>query len=98
MSKPIYDRKLQGELIAQAKGLIKRLYDRNYVVYSQSGNGPYNVQLIEFGFVCSCADYVFRGVKCKHILSVEFSFVAASEQRRDIIKYMYVNGITLICF
>jgi hypothetical protein len=47
-------RREQGELIAQTKGSIKILDDRNYVVNSQSGNGFYNVQLTESGFVCSC--------------------------------------------
>jgi hypothetical protein len=32
-------RQQQGELIAQAKGSIRRLDDNNYVVNSQSGNG-----------------------------------------------------------
>ncbi|MFL6399444.1 MAG: hypothetical protein ACJ72J_07680 [Nitrososphaeraceae archaeon] len=41
---------------------------------SQSGNGAYNIQLTELGFVCSCADHEYRGVKCKHIHAIEFSF------------------------
>jgi hypothetical protein len=41
-------RRQQGELIAQAKGSIKRYDDRNYVVNSQSGNGYYNVHLVDF--------------------------------------------------
>src|SRR5215212_2037856 len=63
----------QGELIAQ-KGSIKRFDDRNYVVSSQSGSGSYNIQLTDLGFVCSCADHLYRGVKCKHIHAVEFSW------------------------
>jgi hypothetical protein len=59
MSKQVYDRKRQGELIAKAKGSIKRLDDRNYVVNSQSGNGYY------------CSDHVYRGVKCKHIHDID---------------------------
>ena len=66
-------RQQQGELIAQTKGSIKRLDDKNYLVNSQSGDGSYNLQLTEFGFVCTYADYVFRGVKCKHIHAVELS-------------------------
>ena len=63
-------RKQQGELIVQIKGSIERLDDRNYVVDSQSGNGSYNIQLTELGFVCSCADHLYRGVKCKNIHAV----------------------------
>jgi hypothetical protein len=33
----------------------------------------YEVQLTELGFVCSCADHMYRGVKCKHIHAVEFN-------------------------
>ena len=64
-------RREQGELIAQTKGSIKILDDRNYVVNSQSGNGFYNVQLTESGFVCSCTDRLYRGVKCKHIHAID---------------------------
>ena len=67
----VHDRKRQGELIAKAKGSIKRLDDRNYIVNSQSGDGLYTIQLTELGFVCSCADHVYRGVKCKHIIAIE---------------------------
>jgi hypothetical protein len=63
----------QGELISQIKGSIKRLDDKNYVVNTQLGNSSYNVQLTELGFVCSCADHLYRGVKCKHIHAIEFS-------------------------
>ena len=66
----VHDRKRQGELIAKAKGSIKRLDDRNYVVNSQSGNGFYNIQLTQSGITCSCPDYVYRGIKCKHIHAI----------------------------
>jgi hypothetical protein len=75
MSKQVFDRKQQGQLIARVKGSIKRLDDRNYVVNSQSGNGSYyNIQLTELGFVCSCADYMYRSVKCKNTHAMEFSW------------------------
>jgi len=64
-------RRQQGELIDQTKGSIKKLDESNYVVNSQSGKGSYNVQLTESGFVCSCADHVYRGIKCKHIHAIE---------------------------
>ena len=70
-------REQQGELIARAKGSIKRLDDKTYIVHSQSGNDSYIIQLTESDFVCSCPDFMYRSVKCKHIHDVEFSFVAA---------------------
>jgi putative transposase len=33
----------------------------------------YKIIIISIGWVCSCADHMFRGVKCKHIYSVEFT-------------------------
>jgi putative transposase len=84
MSKQIPDRKEQGELIAQAKGSVKRL-DKYYVVTSQTGNGSYNVELTELGFICSCPDHLYRGVKCKHIHAVEFSFAIREQVRNEII-------------
>src|ERR687887_160867 len=85
MSKQITDRQQQGQLIAQAKGAIKRLDDKNYVVASQSNNGSYNIQVNELGFVCSCPDHVYRGVKCKHIHAVELSFAIRKEVKNEII-------------
>jgi uncharacterized Zn finger protein len=65
-------------IIAKAKGSTKRLDDRNYVVYSQSGNASYNVYLTNLSFACSCPDQMYRDTKCKHIHAVEFSFIGAS--------------------
>jgi putative transposase len=69
----ILRREQQGELIAQAKESIKKLGDKSYVVNSQSGNGSYNVQLTQLGFMCSCPDSTYRSVKCKHIHAVELA-------------------------
>jgi len=83
--KTIIQLKQQGQLIAQAEGSVKRLDDKNYVVTSQSGNDSYNVQLTELGFICSCADHVYRGVKYKHIHAVEFSFAIREQVKNEII-------------
>ncbi len=71
MTKQVYDRKQQGELIAQAQGSIERLDDKTYLVTSQSRNTRYRVRLIESDLVCSCPDYNYRGVKCKHIHAID---------------------------
>jgi transposase-like protein len=88
------NRQQQGELIAQTKGSVKRINDVNYIVASQSGNTSYNIQLTELGFVCSCPDHIYRGIKCKHIHAVEFSF-ALREQVKNEIIIQPVNS--LIC-
>jgi hypothetical protein len=68
-------REQQGELIARAKGAIKRLDDRNYIVNSQSGNGSYNIRLTEAGVVCSCPDQLYRGTKCKQTAWVKLILI-----------------------
>ena len=79
MSKQINRCEQQGYLIAEIKGSIKRIDDLTYVVSSQSGNGSYEVLSTELGWVCSCPDHTFRGVKCKHIYAVELSFALRKE-------------------
>ena len=49
---------------------VKRLNDRNYQVLRDE---VYKKLITSIGWVCSCADHMFRGVKCKHIYAVEFS-------------------------
>ena len=46
---------------------------------SQNGNGGYDVCSTDLGWVCSCPDHKFRGVKCKHIFAVEISFALRKE-------------------
>jgi hypothetical protein len=97
----IIRRQQQEELIAQAKESIKKLDDKSYVVHSQSGNGSYNIQIIEQGFVCSCADHLYRDVKCKHIHAVEFCFVAAfpdCQKHDSIVIEKQTNSTFLLCF
>jgi hypothetical protein len=76
MSKQLIERKERGRLIAQANGLVKRNSETSYIVSSQSDNG--SVKATELG----CQDSTYRGVKCKHIHAVEFSFVAASPEQK----------------
>ena len=52
---------------------VKRINDKNYQVKSSTHNEVYKILVTSIGWVCSCADHMFRGVKCKHIYAVEFS-------------------------
>jgi putative transposase len=52
---------------------VKRLDERNYQVKSLTRDEVYKILITSIGWVCSCADHMFRGVKCKHIYAVEFS-------------------------
>lgn len=46
---------------------VRRINKHLYRVKSQSGNGNYHVNFTKIGFSCSCPDYTYRGVKCKHV-------------------------------
>ena len=67
------DRKQLGQTIAQTFRAVRRVSAIRYRVKSQSGNGKYEVKQTDLGWVCSCADHKYRGVRCKHIYAVEFS-------------------------
>jgi transposase-like protein len=66
-------REQRGQSIAQIDGSVTRIDENCYKVKSQSSNGEYDVISTESGFICSCCDHTYRGVKCKHIFAVEFS-------------------------
>src|SRR5438034_6043515 len=55
----------EGMVIANISGAINRIDETKYVVKSQNGNGDYDVCSTELGWVCSCPDHKFRGVKCR---------------------------------
>jgi transposase-like protein len=79
MSKTAINRQQFGLAIANIIGAVKRKSDSIYRVESQSGNGGYEVNSTDLGWVCSCPDHKFRGVKCKHIFAVEISFALHKE-------------------
>jgi transposase-like protein len=76
---------MHGQVIARAKRAIKRINQFRYFVKSQSGNGKYEVRQTNLGWVCNCADHKFRGVRCKHIYAVEFSYTIRETVRQEII-------------
>ncbi len=79
------NREQQGQLIAQNNGSVKRINEKEYVVNSQSNGGTYHVHMSGLGWVCSCPDHKFRGVKCKHIHAVEFSFALREQVKKEIV-------------
>ncbi|HXS60100.1 MAG TPA: hypothetical protein VN703_04750 [Candidatus Sulfopaludibacter sp.] len=83
------DREESGRLL-QAN--VKRLNDRNYEVKSLTRNEIYKILVTSIGWVCSCADPMFRGVKCKHIYAVEFSL----ELRETIKKEIVIQPVTTL--
>jgi putative transposase len=79
MNKTAINRQQEGLIIANISGAIKRINESKYIVKSQNGNGDYDVCSTDLGWVCSCPDHKFRGVKCKHIFGVEISFALRKE-------------------
>ncbi len=64
----------RGKAIAEKQGQIIRINDQSYKVKSQSSDTLYDVKSTEIGWKCTCPDHTTRGVQCKHIFSVIFSF------------------------
>src|SRR5580700_3166264 len=67
-------REIKGREICEKKTMIRRVNAFKYEVKSQAGNGLYEVIANNYGWNCSCPDYKYRALKCKHIWAVEFSF------------------------
>ena len=78
-------RKLKGQEMAKQVDCLKRIDDYRYQIKSQSSNAIYEINSTELGFVCSCPDHKFRGVKCKHIYCVEFSLQIRQTVKEQVI-------------
>src|SRR5207302_900980 len=66
-------RKIRGQAIAQVESNVRRISEHEYRVKSQSSDGEYQILSGEFGWLCNCADAMFRDQKCKHIFAVQLS-------------------------
>jgi putative transposase len=79
------DRKQLGQTIAQTFRAVRRVSAIRYRIKSQSGNGKYEVNQTNLGWVCSCADHKFHGIRCKHIFAVEFSYAIRETVRQEVV-------------
>ncbi|MGH9978938.1 MAG: SWIM zinc finger family protein [Nitrososphaeraceae archaeon] len=79
------DRQQRGELIAKARRNLKRINKLTYRVRSQTNGGYYHVRTTGIGWSCECADYKFRGVKCKHIFAVEISYAIRETVQQEVV-------------
>jgi len=68
-------REERGRTIADTPNQIQRLDERFYKVASQSGNGMYDVvkKRESGGWLCTCPDFQYRNVQCKHIWAIQLS-------------------------
>jgi putative transposase len=96
-------RRERGQVIATAKRAIKRMNASRYLVKSQSGNGKYVVTANKLGWVCTCPDQKFRGVKCKHIYAVEISYairreveITKIEPLVNVNECIYCKSVTIV--
>jgi len=60
-------RALKAEEISR---FVIKLRENLFEVPSQSGNGYYHVRIGRFAWSCTCADFIHRGVTCKHQMAV----------------------------
>jgi transposase-like protein len=90
MSNP-QTREEKANLILKDEKAITRVNSQRYLVKSQSGNGDYEVIFSEFGAGCSCADHLYRGMECKHVLAVKFSL----ELRKKVESQITIKPIAI---
>ena len=76
-------REERGQQIALI-GAVSRIDQYAYSVESQSRNGLYNILSTEAGWICSCPDYTYRHVKCKHVWAVEISLALRTEVQNKV--------------
>lgn len=74
-----------GHVISKTFRGVRRINQSQYFVKSQSGNGKYEVSLTKIGWLCSCADHKFRGIRCKHVYAVEFSFAIRETVQQEVV-------------
>jgi SWIM zinc finger len=79
------DRQQLGQQIAKKFRAVRRVNQTRYSVKSQSVKGKYDIYKTDIGWTCSCPDHKFRGIKCKHILVVEFSYAIRETVREEVI-------------
>jgi transposase-like protein len=94
--KAALSREERGKMIAEKPNQITRIRERFYRVVSQSGHGAYDVRKARMnetiGWICSCPDFVYRQVKCKHIWAVEFSAKLRELVKPRVIEPIDVHG------
>ena len=69
-----------------------RFNERNYQIKSLTRDEVYKILITSIGWVCSCADHMFRWVKCKHIYAVEFSLELRKTVEVRKIEQVTVSG------
>ena len=97
-------REIRGKEISQRENQVRKAFEFQYFVKSQTSDKEYEVRKDMLGWSCSCPDFIYRGVDCKHIFAVQYSFALrrAVEVRRiepignDTSKCIFCNSDNLV--
>ncbi len=71
---------------------IERIDEFEYKIKSASSNEVYQIISTELGWICSCPDHMYRGIKCKHIYAVEFSLELRKSVEIKRIEPVFIEG------
>lgn len=83
----VLSREERGKAIVSKSNQIIRYDERFYKVASQSGRGMYNVTKRKVGgWLCTCPDFQYRNVLCKHIWAVQISLTVRKEVEARVIE------------
>lgn len=94
------ERLQRGQELANKPNQIRRIDETSYKVKSQSSDNEYDVMNTELGWLCSCSDHIYRGVRCKHIHAVEFSQTLRKEVKQKtslVIQPITTNNSCIFC-
>src|SRR5688500_9806680 len=87
----------KGKAIANKPNQITRINDHTYKVKSQSSDNDYDMLNTKLGWICSCCDHIYRGVKCKHLYAVEFSLALRKEVKKATTSAVVIQPVGLAC-
>jgi transposase-like protein len=85
-------------MIAEKPNQIIRQGERFYRVASQSRDMMYDViRQLNGGWLCTCPDFEYRSVKCKHIWAVEFSLKLRDKVKENVVIQPIAINACLYC-
>jgi transposase-like protein len=98
MATVVVSRELRGQMIAEKANQVFRQGERFYKVASQNGHGMYDVTKRKTsGWLCTCPDFTYRQVKCKHIWAVEFSLKLRDKVHETVVIQPVVIDACVYC-
>ncbi|MGD0424093.1 MAG: DDE-type integrase/transposase/recombinase [Candidatus Bathyarchaeia archaeon] len=89
----VLSREERGRLIAEKSNQVVRLDERFYRVASQSRDMMYDViKRLSGGWLCTCPDFTYRQVQCKHVWAVQISFAVRKQVEARVIEPVSFEG------